>query len=228
MSTIDTETWRTTLDLLRETCQRATLPTRDGGTWDVYPAGIDMAPAIALHELAHSVGAVRTLETGLGLGISALALASAGARSDPVNAHHTSIDPSAHWCGYAGLDLVMRSPIAPAFRHVSESSLTALPRLLLEGETFDFAFIDGAHHFDAALTDIMYAMMMLPPGGLCAIDDAQMPSVRLAIDYANSNLEAEAVESPHDALVVLRRPDIFPPKREWDHFVDFTRAGGVS
>ncbi|GAB4517782.1 MAG: hypothetical protein Tsb0013_22020 [Phycisphaerales bacterium] len=228
MSTTTDTRWQQTIDLIHETCTSGTLPTRDGGTWDIYPAGIDLHAALALHEHAHEAGAVRTLETGLGMGISALALGAAAMRNDEQAASHTAVDPSAHWCGYAGLDLVTRSHVAPHFRHISESSLTALPRLLLAGETFDFVFIDGAHHFDAALTDLIYAMMMLPPDGLCAVDDAHLPPVRLALDYVMTNLSVETVPAKHDALVILRRPTAFPPKREWDHFVPFTHEPRIA
>jgi predicted O-methyltransferase YrrM len=214
-----------TLDLLRHTHERGWAPTRDGKRWPVHPAGVSLDAALALHDCAERLDATRTLETGLGLGLSALALTAAvtrnAARSNTGQPLHTAIDPSVHWCAHAGLDLVTAAPVADAFRHIDEPSLTALPRLHLAGERFDLAFIDGAHHFETALLDIIYASMMLPTRGLCIIDDANMPPVGLAIEYAVSNLRFEQLDAPHRSLVVLQRPDAVPPRREWNDFVPF-------
>jgi predicted O-methyltransferase YrrM len=205
----------------RSAYQRGELLRRDGAMQPIAPDGLSQFAAAALRDLAIAHGAVRTLETGLGLGLSTLALGEAVLRSGDIGAQHTAIDPYIDWTGYAGLDLVMGSAMQPIFRHYSEQSQLLLPRMIHEGEQFDFALVDGAHWFETALMDIYFIMLLLKPGGIAVVDDPWMPAIRLAINYASSNLGCRVLPSPHTRYVVLERPEMFPMQRDWRHFVPF-------
>jgi hypothetical protein len=54
----------------------------------------------------------------------------------------------------------------------------ALPRLEAAGQQIDFAFIDGAHQFDYALTDFFLVDRLLRTGGLIVFDDTWLPSIQ--------------------------------------------------
>ncbi|MEM0982812.1 MAG: class I SAM-dependent methyltransferase [Planctomycetota bacterium] len=206
---------------IAEIYERGSIPTRSGGRWDVFPTGTSLEAARALHDLVVDTGATRTIETGLGLGLSAAAIGEAVLRSGDPDARHTIIEPFPHSFDYAGTDLVTRLSETCPMRIFDRSSHVVLPELLSAGERFGFAYIDGSHQFHGALIDLMYCLEMLEPGGLCVIDDHWMPAVMNAVSYVEVNLGVERVATPVKDFLVLRRPDVFPPKRRWDHYEDF-------
>lgn len=200
------------------------LKRRDGASQPIVPAGMSQHSADSLRDLAIEQNAVRTIETGLGMGLSALALGQAILNSGNPDALHTSIDPYTDRMGHAGLDMVRASALGPYFRFIAQPSQLALPQLVSASERFDLALIDGAHFFETALIDIYYAMMLVREGGLIVVDDVWMPAVRTAVNYATTNLNCEQLPSPHARFSVLVRPTTFPPQRPWDAFTAFAVA----
>jgi methyltransferase family protein len=69
-----------------------------------------------------------------------------------------------------------------------EPSYLALPSLVSQGTKVDFAFIDGWHTFDYALTDFFYVDLLLRPGGVVVIDDTDFPSVWRLCRFIVTNL----------------------------------------
>ena len=62
-----------------------------------------------------------------------------------------------------------------------------LPKLLDTGTRIDFAFLDGQHLFDYVLLECFYVDLMLPVGGVVALDDPWMDSVRKAAVFLVRN-----------------------------------------
>ena len=62
-----------------------------------------------------------------------------------------------------------------------------MPELLKAGRRIDFAFIDGWHTFDYSFVDFFYTHKMLNVGGLIALYDATIPSVRKLARYILAN-----------------------------------------
>ena len=58
----------------------------------------------------------------------------------------------------------------------------ALPQLVGDRQTIQFAYIDGWHTFDYTLLDFFYVDKMLDPGGVVAFNDCALPSVRRVIE----------------------------------------------
>jgi predicted O-methyltransferase YrrM len=58
-----------------------------------------------------------------------------------------------------------------------------LPKLISEGRRFDFAFIDGDHHFESVFLDAVFVDRLLKPGGVVAFDDAWSHPVYLACKF---------------------------------------------
>src|SRR5207248_1052002 len=54
--------------------------------------------------------------------------------------------------------------------HEEESQLV-LPRMVAEGRSFDFAFVDGNHRFDRVFLDLAYVGRLLHPGAVVFVDD---------------------------------------------------------
>ena len=186
---------------------------------------VTRAEAEALREWVEREGARRTIEVGLGYGVSALALCQGLLGNGADGARHVVIDPfQESRFGGAGLRLLEETGMLGLVEHHREESQIVLPRLLSEGRRFDLAFVDGNHRFDAVFLDLVYLGRLLRPRGIVFVDDYQLAAVARAAAFCTTNLGWEVEEvSPHDELhqwAVLRTPAA-PPERPYDHFVDF-------
>ncbi len=188
---------------LAEAYERGNVPTRTGDVIELSPHSIERDQGEALRELAISEGAERTIEVGLALGMSALFLCQAVLQR---GGGHVAIDPfqESSWRG-AGLMTLEDAGVRVNVEVIEEESQLALPRLVSEGRTFDLAFIDGDHRFEAALLDLYFMTRLVRPEGLIVMDDMWMPSIRTAVAYAERNLG------------LALEPDSLPDGFRWRH-----------
>ncbi len=205
-------------------------PMASGEAFEIFPAGIREWPGLWLRDAIVREGAQRTVETGFGLGLSALfmiegVIESAHVGGSPQRARHTAIDPGqrSEFDG-AGLLNIESAGVSGRLELIEDDSLLALPRLIDAGRRFDLAFIDGQHNFDATLMDAVYLLRLVRPGGLIVIDDQWLAPVRSATDFVVKNLgvsvETPDVTSAAKRFAVLRTPER-AVARSWDHFVAF-------
>lgn len=190
---------------------------------ELFPVAIGPAEGRALLDLARAERARRTLEVGLGHGLAALwiceALVETGGR-------HVAIDPyqRTHFEGGAVAALEEAGVGALLELHEEESQLV-LPRLLAEGRSFDLAFLDGNHRFEAVFLDLYYAGRLLGEGRAVFVDDVQLPGVRKALDFFAANLgwrvEGGGDEGEAHAWAVLRTGPAAALARPFRAFVDF-------
>jgi predicted O-methyltransferase YrrM len=131
-----------------------------------------------------------SLEVGMAFGVSSLFICQAL----PRDSRHIAIDPNqlsaasrGGWEG-AGLAALDRAGFRDRIEFYAEPSYAVLPRLAAMQTRVDFAFVDGWHTLDFALIDFFYADKMLPVGGVIAIDDVHMPSVRKLCRFVLTNL----------------------------------------
>ncbi|MFN2494152.1 MAG: O-methyltransferase [Pyrinomonadaceae bacterium] len=141
-------------------------------------AGINPAASRKLQEFIRKLAAKRTLEIGMAMGCSTLAILEAL----PSEGRHTSVDPfqtATHAYGYRGVGVTMvnRAGLSGQHRLIEEPNYLALPGLLKAGEKFDLIFIDGWHTFDFAFIDSFYADLLLREGGILIFDDWGFPCV---------------------------------------------------
>jgi predicted O-methyltransferase YrrM len=207
-----------------------------GKRMSLAPHSVEREQGEALSRLAAAEGAVETIEVGLALGMSTLFLCRAvldrGGR-------HVAIDPYQYesWNG-AGLRTLRDAGVGEIVEVIEEESQLALPRLVQEGRTFDFAFIDGDHRFEGVFLDAYFMTRLVRPRGLIVVDDMWMPAVRVAVAYVERNLGATLLPDslPHSfrwrrrrplergvprgrgAMAVLRMP-AERPELKWDDFV---------
>jgi predicted O-methyltransferase YrrM len=221
--------------------ERETVKAEEGDEVPLAPHGIKRRLGEGLESLVRAEGAVRTIEVGLAAGLSALFICRALISSGKPDARHVAIDPfqEEYWRN-AGLVSLRESGADELVEVVEEESQVALPQLVVEDQSFDFAFIDGDHKFESVFLDLYYMNRLVKPGGVIVIDDTWMPAVRLAVAYFEKNVELELLP---DALpgafrwrskrpfsndvrpgigepAVLRTP-IEPRWRHWNSFVDF-------
>jgi predicted O-methyltransferase YrrM len=179
----------------------------EGVRYPVFPAGIKRNEGEALYGLVRELNACRTLEVGMAWGLSALFLCQGhkDAGHPPIGldgrAAHTAVDPfqvkGFHSMGVHNLE---KAGLGKYVRFVEESSHTALPRMVKEGEKFDLIFIDGCHLFDAALVDFFFADQLVEAGGHLVFDDLWMPAVRKVLGFVLSNRAYRIAEERLPAL----------------------------
>jgi len=198
----------------------------DGTLHDLFPVAASAAEGEALQGWILREGATQTIEIGLGYGISTLHLCEGllGNASE-ATARHVAIDPyQARRFSDCGLQFLDEAGVAELVEHHAAESQLALPRLLGEGRSFDFAFVDGNHRFDGVFVDLYYLGRLVLPGGIIFLDDYQLPGVARAASFFVSNLgwtleEVSAADDLHQWAVL--RTSAIPDTRPFDHFVDF-------
>ena len=203
----------------------------DGRSRELSPVAIGIEEGLALREWVRKEGALRTLETGLGYGISTLFICEALLMNGP-EVRHVAIDPyqftglPMHRTTYVGvgLEILEEAGARDLVEFYAEESQIVLPRLLNEGRRFDFAFLDGNHRFEGVFLDLIYSGRLLEEGKIIFVDDTQLPGVRRSVDFCLANLdwvpEDEGSEGVHQWLVLRTGPsDAFV--RPMTEFHDF-------
>ncbi len=193
----------------------------DGTQHTVFPVAVSPAEGEALRAWVVREGAVRTIEVGLGYGVSALHICEGLLRNGDPAARHVVLDPSqATRFSDCGLQVLEDAGVRQLVEHHAEFSEIALPQFLKEGRRFDLGFIDGNHRFDAVILDLFYLGRLVRRGGIVALDDYNWPGIERAVSFFVSNLGWTVEETIEDYAVVLRTA-LEPDKREYWHFVEF-------
>jgi predicted O-methyltransferase YrrM len=123
----------------------------------------------------------KSIEIGFAYGISALAIAEEIVKN---NGRHIIIDKFENtvWNG-VGLDLICQAGYSQNIDFLEEFSYVALPKLLEEGRTFDFAYIDSTKQLDWLLVDFFFLDKLLEKGGIIVFDDVTFPGIRKLLRY---------------------------------------------
>ncbi len=131
-----------------------------------------------LFSLIRANGCRRCLETGFHTGSSALYMATAIAdRDGDVTSICVDDDESVEH----GLRLLEDAGHRGMHRLMRVNSNRALAELFLGGERFGLIFMDGWKTFDHLAFEMYLFNQLLETGGSVVFDDADMPSVRMAI-----------------------------------------------
>jgi len=204
-----------------------------GEPMDAFPHGVPRRHADELTRLVLEEGAERTLETGMAVGVSTLAICRPHAERG--HGSHVAIDPaqSGLWRS-AGTAMVERAGLGGIVRVLEERAETALPRLSAEGQVLDFALIDGKHLFDFALLDFFYIDRMLRVGGHVAFHDTWLPAIDHAVAYVLANRRYARSPRGDADMAVLRKLGeddrrmpfhrSFRPRPGWRRRVEGVRA----
>jgi predicted O-methyltransferase YrrM len=187
--------------VLEELIRTGSSPTPEGGSMPLQ-SNVLADEAEFLANVVRELKPVTTLEVGLAMGCSALAICDATVGTP--SAHHIVMDPRQNarplWGGI-GLHNLARAGFGARVEFHELPSFQVLAGLALEKRRIQFAFIDGFHTFDYALVDFFLIDKLLEPGGAVAFDDADWPSVRRVVRYVATNL----AYTVHAAM---------PPRRE--------------
>lgn len=175
----------------------------DGKTWN--SGGFERTHLASIYDLVRAQGArPRVLETGAGN--STLCFLHA----EPERL--VSIAPDAELferiAGYARAKGLATTPLE---QHVERSELV-LPQLVFEerglGRPFHFALIDGGHGWPTVFVDFCYVNALLGQGGLLAIDDVQLHSVKELARFLMADPSYPLVADLGKALVFKKATDL--------------------
>lgn len=150
------------------------------------PATLSSVNTLAvLRGLADDLRPEATLEVGLALGASALALASSLAeRGLPPARQHVAIDPFQRTAfDDVGRLSVERAGLAGFVEVIEEPSALVLPRLVAAGRRFGIVYVDGSHLYENVFVDCYHAVHLLAPGGVLVMDDAPHPHVARVVCF---------------------------------------------
>lgn len=153
--------------------------------------------ALKLQKLVWRSKPKHTLEIGLAMGVSTLAILYALEK-----ATHTAIDLTQlrktpfGWNG-VGMAMVSKAGLSDKFHAIlGERSHTVLPRLLGEGRKFDLVFIDSWHSFDVTFIEAYYADLLLNDGGILVFDDVWLPGVHKVCWFIETHKDYERLGPP--------------------------------
>jgi predicted O-methyltransferase YrrM len=197
----------------------------DGTTHRLFPVAVGAAEGAAIRSWVIREDAARTIEIGLGYGISALFVCEGLLANGDPGSRHVVIDPKQRTrFANCGLQSLEEAGVSGLVEHLAEESQIALPRFLSEGRQLDLAVVDGNHRFDAVFLDLVYLGRLLRPGGIVFLDDYHLPAIARAASFFLANLgwtleEASTAEDRHHWAVL--RTSTTPDTRPFDYFVDF-------
>jgi predicted O-methyltransferase YrrM len=197
----------------------------DGSTHDVRAVSISPGEGEALGRWVLREEAARTIEIGLGYGVSALYVCEALIRCGDPRARHVVLDPfQARRFGNCGLQVLDEAGVRPLVEHHDELSQIALPAFVQQQRRFDFAFVDGNHRFDGVFVDLFYLGRLVRRGGIVFLDDYDLPGIERAVSFFVTNLgwriEETSPEGDGHHWVVLRTAE-GEDDRDFRYFVDF-------
>jgi len=157
----------------------------DGQLYSVLPTSVTPSRSRFISKMCLSEGAKTCVETGMAWGLSTLTIVAALIRNGAEPRAHVVMDPwqFSHFHN-AGVRVVKDAGEGAMIEFHEQPSELVLPRLLAEGRTFDFAYIDADHEFQAAFVEFFYCDRLLKPGGLLVIDDYDVHGVRLTCEFA--------------------------------------------
>lgn len=161
---------------------------------DGSPTSWAVSPEVLRDFAARLSPGMNTLETGSGHSTIVFAIA---------GANHTCVTPSAREAE-AITDYCASIGVTTPVRFVLESSDIALAREDVANEPLDFVFIDGAHRFPMPCIDFHYTEARIKVGGILAVDDCAMASVRVLHDFLCGEPEWERVALIGDTAIFER------------------------
>jgi predicted O-methyltransferase YrrM len=201
---------------------------RDRHEHALFPVAITPTEGQALRGWIERERATNTVEIGLAYAFATLHIVAGLLANDPVarTVRHTAVDPfQTSSFAALGRQHLEEAGVADLVEVHEDESQLVLPRMVSEGRSFDFAFVDGNHRFDRVFLDLVYLGRLLRPGAVAFVDDVQLRAVARAIEFLISNrswkVEERSAPDPEHEWVVLRTP-MQPDDRGYADFRDFS------
>lgn len=150
-------------------------------------SAISVAEANALYRVLRKCQPETCIEVGMAYGVSTLTILTA--LKDNGKGRLISIDPYPDW--QSGMEVALanveRTGLSHLHMHIREPSFRGLPKLLTDGLSIEFAYIDGWHSFDHVFVDFFFCDQMLKEGGIIGFDDTGWRSVFRVIQFVRTH-----------------------------------------
>ena len=179
---------------IREVYDRRKLQGEDGIEHNLRPGAVSLERGEFLSKVVAEAGAVQTLETGCGSGLSALFILEATMRGGATKPSHVIMDPDQDSFFHGvGTRLLKDTQVWDYVEFHQERSQIVMPQLIADHRTLDAVFIDGDHRFDGAFCDAYFTHRLLKPGGILVIDDVWMDAVYLVCHFLEESYRYENI-----------------------------------
>jgi predicted O-methyltransferase YrrM len=172
----------------------------DGKEYRPSSTSVHFGEALTLHNLVLKLGSTRTLEIGLALGGSAIAIGEA-LESRGGESHHVALDPYQRAFGHVGVSELERLGLSQRVEALSVHSEEFLQEAVIEGRRFDLIFNDGPHSIGHKVTNTFFADRCLEVGGVLAFHDAFISSTATSVRYLVAERDYEVIPLPSDSKV---------------------------
>jgi len=200
----------------------------DGHEHALFPVAITPAEGGALRDWIVREHATDSIEIGLGYAFATLHILDGlcANAADGRRVRHVAIDPfQGSRFANLGRRHLAEAGVADQVDVLEEESQLVLPRLVAEGRSFDFAFVDGNHRFDRVFLDLVYLGRLLRPGSVVFVDDLQLRAIARSVEFLTSNrdwtIEETSAADPEHQWGVARTP-MEPDERGFADFSDFS------
>ncbi|HEV8515232.1 MAG TPA: class I SAM-dependent methyltransferase [Cyclobacteriaceae bacterium] len=155
----------------------------DNSKHDIFFSSLRKVEAETLSSLVKKFKPVSTLEIGLAMGASAVAIAG-GKVAIGVTDPHIVLDPFQHTRAKdAGLLEIKRLGLEKAVTFYPRYSEDFLNECFQKKQEFDFIFVDGSHTIGQAVTDVFLSDKVLKRNGIIAVHDSLLFSTAASIKY---------------------------------------------
>ena len=194
----------------------------DGTEHRIFPVAVSPKECESVRNWVSRENATRTIEIGLGYGISALYICEGLLLNGDKAARHVVLDPfQSGRFGDCGLQVLEEAGVRELVEHHAEESQIALPRFLGEGRSFDLAFVDGNHRFDRVFLDLYFLGQLVGKGGIIILDDYIWPGIKRAVSFFLTNLNWKIEETNEEGQQAVLRTSKEDDARDWRYFVEF-------
>ena len=194
----------------------------NGTEHNIFPVAVSLSESEALRNWVTSEIATKTIEIGLGYGISTLHICEGLLLNGDPSACHVVLDP-AQSTRFAdcGLQVIEEAGVKQFVEHYAEESQIALAQFLKEGRSFDLGFVDGNHRFDRVFLDLFYLGHLVRRAGIVILDDYSWPGIKKAVSFFVTNLNWKIEETNEDGHQVVLRTAQEADHRDWKYFIEF-------
>jgi predicted O-methyltransferase YrrM len=150
--------------------------------------------ANALYRTVRKYQPTIAVEIGMAYGGSTLAILTALAELGGASTL-ISVDPfqTTEWSG-VGIASVQRAGLGDYHQLIEQPDYLALPHLIEQGMSVDFAYIDGWHTFDYTLLDFWYIDRMLRVGGIVAFNDCGWRAVHKVLRFVKTHRKYKEID----------------------------------